>query len=139
MGFCVSRIGREKNRKCLIPKKIVVVTTSLNTDRSSAYYSKLLKWLLEAKNIQYTEIDLSLLDFVERSRISRKYKKSKEILPVLYADDEFVGDFDKVQELIDLFKFEKYVYTLINTKKNDDHSQCAFCGFNKDTSYGTFD
>jgi glutaredoxin-related protein len=125
-----------KTRICVIPRSIVIVTTSLNTYRVSSFNSRRLRHLLDSKNTPYTEIDLSKSDVTPDNDhlkyVYRSYKEARDNIPVLYVDRAFIGHFDTVQVLEDSDELDDILYITLLKSAQDDHSDCINCGFNLD-------
>jgi glutaredoxin len=114
---------------CLKNKDIVVITTSLNTDRMSAYYARRTKFLFDTKMIKYNEIDLVLLQKEEVDKYRVVYPEAKNKLPAIYIDNKFIGSFDQLQELEDADKLDELVFIQMTKNKYDDHDECDLCAF----------
>lgn len=93
------------------PKDIQIFTTSLNSDRRYKYNSGRLKYLLYAKNVPYEEIDLNLIEHWNRVKITNEINPDTDgVLPALYADGIYVGDYDYIQDLEDHGELDRVLY-----------------------------
>ncbi len=99
MGNCVCCRKRGYRYK----DGIVIYTTCINANRLQSYDSSRLKYLLNTKEIPYIEIKMDLLmeedKFYMKNYILTKTGEFK--LPLLFVDDDLIGDYRKLQDLED--------------------------------------
>ena len=94
-----------------VPKDIMVFTTSMTSDRRFKYNSRKIKMLLDIKKVPYTEVDLSIIDYNDRIQIDTLFGKDMNgVLPALYADAIYIGDYYHVQQLEDHRALDRYLY-----------------------------
>ncbi len=124
-------------RHCYQQRQCTIITTSLTANRLGSYYSRRLKYLLDAKLIEYEEIDLATLEGTLRNKhlipIFVKYPESRDNLPAIYINEEYIGDFDMIQELEDREKLTTQLYKRLDISADGDHSQCDYCAFMSDS------
>ncbi len=84
------------------PKKIVILTTSISGGSRTAFSeSNRLRLLLEIKGFNFEEIDLSYPIDTDPDYLNELKKKAKNTIPALFADEEFIGGYNNIQELED--------------------------------------
>ena len=94
-----------------VPKDIIIFTSSMTSDRRLKYNSTKLKLLLDIKKVPYTNIDLSIIDSYDRIEINKLLGKDMNgVLPALYADMIYIGDYYHVQDLEDHSELDKLIY-----------------------------
>ncbi len=127
---CLKCCRKNSNRECILPNNIIIITTSLNSNRIYARDSRRLRWLLNAKNIPYEDIDLSIINNKnEVNYYLNMFKKAKVDLPAIYINMEYFGNYEKVQDLEDHSELDDFLFYKEIKSKYEDHSMCWKCHF----------
>jgi glutaredoxin-related protein len=123
-------------RICKRARNIIVISTSLNTNRLPSYNSRRLTYLLDAKMLDYNTIDLATFEVTKYNdhlkEVYRRYPEARGEIPILYIDGDYIGNYELVQELEDSGELDSLL--LITELKTiyDNHRECVHCGFTLD-------
>jgi len=99
---------RPVKREVLVTADVVIVTSSVSGSMKIKKDIASLKNMLASKNAPYVEIDASI-DAEKRDEL-RKIS-GVTTLPQCFINGEYIGDFDKVQELEEQEKLDELLET----------------------------